>query len=86
MRMVMQSWRKLHMHTRMQKLMNWDIPVARAAPAVPMPRVKMKMGSNPMLISPPAVIPNMAKKAFPWKRSRLFMMKEQIIKGAARRI
>ena len=82
----MQSFRKLHMHKRMQKLINWDNPVARAAPAVPMPRVKINSGSRIIFSRPPAVMPNMAKNALPWKRSRLFIIKEQVIKGAARKI
>ena len=55
-------------------------------PQSPISKPKMRMGSNPMLIKPPAVMPNMAKKAFPWKRRRLFRIKEQIMKGAARKI
>ena len=43
-------------------------------------------GSRAMLRMPPAVIPTMAKAARPWSRSRLFMIKEHIIKGVARKI
>ena len=86
MRIWIHSLRRLHWARRMQKLINWDRPVAMAAPEVPIPRPKMKMGSRAMLRIPPAVIPTMAKAARPWSRSRLFMIKEHIIKGVARKI
>ena len=49
----------LHMNSRMEKLMNWEIAVAMAAPAVPRPSTKMKIGSSTMLIRPPVLLPIM---------------------------
>lgn len=86
MRIWIHSLRRLHWARRMQKLINWDRPVAMAAPEVPRPRPKIKMGSRAMLRMPPVVIPTMAKAARPWSRSRLFMIKEHIMKGVARKM
>ena len=43
-----------------QKLMNWLMMVARAAPPMPMWNTKIKMGSSTMLITAPEAIPIMA--------------------------
>ena len=39
----------------MQKLINWESPVAKAAPAVPIPRVKINSGSRTRLATAPIV-------------------------------
>ena len=44
----------------LQKLINWESPVAKAAPAVPIPRVKINSGSRAIFKRPPMVIPTMA--------------------------
>ena len=41
----------------LQKLINWESPVASAAPAVPIPSVKMKIGSRMIFISAPTTCP-----------------------------
>lgn len=79
----MHSFFVLHIKNRIQKLIIWDNAVASAAPEVPSPRPKIKMGSRKIFKIPPVVIPIMENNAFPWKRSRLFMIKEHTIKGAA---
>ena len=84
--MEIHSSLELHINSRIQKLINWESPVARAAPAVPMSSPKIKIGSKTMFNTPPVVIPTMANNAFPWKRSRLFIIKEHIINGAATKI
>ena len=43
-----------------QKLMNWLMMVAQAAPATPMSNTKIKRGSSPMLSTAPLVMPTMA--------------------------
>ena len=81
--MEIQSLRRLHMASRMQKLTNCEIPVASAAPAVPISMPKIKTGSRIMFKIPPVVMPTMANRAFPWKRRILFMIKDVIMNGAA---
>ena len=76
----------LHWASRMQKLMNWESPVAMAAPEVPRFRPNMNRGSRAMFRIPPAVMPIMANAARPWRRRRLFMIKEHIINGVAIKI
>ena len=55
----------LHIKNRIQKLIIWDNAVASAAPEVPSPRPKIKMGSRIIFRIPPVVIPTMANRAFP---------------------
>ena len=43
-----------------QKLVNWLMMVAQAAPATPISRVKIKSGSSPMFKMAPLVMPTMA--------------------------
>ena len=69
---------------RITKLIAWLSDVAMAAPAVPRPKVNMKSGSRAMFSTPPAVIPTMAKAAFPSLLRRLFITKEVHMKGAPR--
>ena len=56
----MQPFLKLHWPNRMQKLMHWLKTVAMAAPAMPISKPKIKIGSRIMFKIPPVVIPNMA--------------------------
>ena len=81
--MEMAPGRVLHMISRMVKLTVWEMPVAMAAPAVPRFRPKIRMGSRIMFRMPPVVMPTMPYMASPWKRSRLFITKEDIMKGVA---
>ena len=46
--------------SRMQKLTNWLMTVAIAAPAMPIPNTKMNSGSSAMLRMPPAAMPTIA--------------------------
>ena len=57
--------RVLHIKSRMQKLITCDRAVANAAPEVPSPRLKIKIGSRIIFRIPPVVIPTMANRAFP---------------------
>jgi len=59
-RMETQLFLRLHWQSRMQKLVNWDRPVAIAAPAVPRSRPKIKIGSRKIFKIPPDAMPNMA--------------------------
>ena len=70
----------------MQKLQNWLSMVANPAPAVPISKTKMKMGSSTMLISAPAMMPNMPFFGRPWNRSWLLSVKDAAIKGVPMRI
>ena len=70
----------------MQKLTNCDRAVAMEAPAVPSPKPKMNSGSRAMLSTPPVVMPIIAYCVRPWKRKRLFIAREDIMKGAARKM
>lgn len=46
--------------SRMQKLTNWLMTVAIAAPAMPMWKTKINSGSSAMLRMPPAAMPTIA--------------------------
>ena len=61
----MHSFFVLHIKSRMQKLITCDRAVANAAPEVPSPRLKIKIGSRIIFRIPPVVIPTMANRAFP---------------------
>ena len=43
----------------LQKLINWESPVAKAAPAVPMSRVKINSGSSTRLMMAPRIMQRM---------------------------
>ena len=43
----------------LQKLINWESPVAKAAPAVPIPRVKINSGSRTRLAAAPIATESM---------------------------
>ena len=81
--MLIASGRVLLISSRITKLTHWEIAVAMAAPAVPRPRPKMKIGSRAMFSRPPVVMPTMPYIARPSKRSRLFITNEHIISGVA---
>ena len=70
----------------MQKLTHWLRTVARAAPPMPMRKVKMKSGSSAMLSSPPVHSPHIASTASPSARRMLLSTKEEHITGAPSRI
>ena len=71
---------------RIVKLTHWLSSVAAAAPEIPRPKVKMKIGSSTMFSSPPVTRPHIAKAECPSARSMLFITKQQHITGAPSRI
>ena len=73
-------------HTNRQKLKNWLMMVARAAPPVPMPKPKMKTGSSITLRAAPEKMPIMPNTALPWKRNWLLSTRAPIMKGEPMRI
>ena len=69
--------------SRMMKLTVWLSAVAIAAPAVPNPSPKIKMGSRIIFRIPPVPIPSMPSTDFPSHLKILFITKEAHIIGAA---
>ena len=68
----------------MEKLTSFEIAVAAEAPATPISRTKIKMGSRITFSIPPKPIPTMDRVALPSLRRHWFITKLLAIKGAAR--
>lgn len=66
----------------MAKLTSLEMAVAREAPATPMFRSKIKMGSRKQLRIPPKPMPIMDSMALPSARRHWFITKLAAIKGA----
>jgi len=60
--------------------------VAQAAPLTPILQVKMRNGSSRTFSTAPVTIPYMARLAFPCRRIWLFSVREEVRKGAPRRM
>ena len=65
------------------KLTTLEMAVARDAPATPISKPKMKLGSSTQLRMPPKPMPIMDRVALPSLRRHWFMTKLQAMKGAA---
>ena len=66
----------------MPKLIICPSIVAKAAPFMPIPMVKIKIGSRTILSKLPRQRPTMEKTAFPWDFNILLSTKEAHIIGA----
>ena len=62
--------------------MTFPMVVAMAAPAAPMPKPDMKMGSSTMLAMVPIILPTMASRLAPSARTTKLAAADQMIKGA----
>ena len=69
-RMVLRPVRNRRIHTA---LTAWLRTVAMAAPATPMSKTKMKMGSRTMLITAPMTVVSILVPAKPWVVMKGFM-------------
>ena len=52
-------------YSKSRKLQNWLHTVAAAAPAIPIPQPKIRIGSKTIFITAPVTIPTMAYAALP---------------------
>ena len=68
---------------RIEKVTSLHSAVAREAPATPMFRPVIKIGSRMQFKMPPTLMPIMERKALPSERRHWFITKLADIKGAA---
>ena len=66
----------------MAKLAILEMAVASEAPATPISRLKIKIGSKKQFKMPPNPMPNMERMGLPSARRHWFMTKVVAIKGA----